>query len=363
MSLALSFLGGMAKRGMQINDEKREVQNRIDLETKLTKIREESQMRKASAARNAERSKLKEESIAMFKALGGDGVDQATLNYVTGLPTVMQNSLLEKMQGPNAVDLNALVQSQQITGDDGTMSSQFNINRDQFNKQYRVQQDTLSAEIESFSLVYANNPTQENLNKLQQLTSLAKSINGDESLERMSISTLTSLRNSYQSQAGLTEERDGKVALKRMEFGGGKEFSFLKNISDANENESSFILGGEKYSNTQTINSHLDAGVAILDDHIEEVMANRRSDKITSGKNQNVVVVSADQYYQYNQAGQIAKDQTLNKMFEIMEANNNMMIQFMNNDDLIQYEMLVGNGQNKEFYGTQETYKRLGVAM
>ena len=38
MSLALSFLGGMAKRGMQINDERREIDNRVKLQKKLTEI-------------------------------------------------------------------------------------------------------------------------------------------------------------------------------------------------------------------------------------------------------------------------------------------------------------------------------------
>jgi hypothetical protein len=91
MSLALSFLGGMAKRGMQRNDERREIDNRIELETKLTDMRLKAQARKESAARNAARSKQKEESIAMFQALGGGSIDQATLNYVTGLPTEKHN--------------------------------------------------------------------------------------------------------------------------------------------------------------------------------------------------------------------------------------------------------------------------------
>lgn len=363
MSLALSFLGGMAQRGMQVNDEKREVKNRLELETKLTNMREESAMRKASAARNAERAKLKEESLAMFKVLGGDGVDQSTLDYVTGLPTPVQNSLLEKMQGPNAVDLNALVQSKQITGDDGVMSSQFKINKEQFNKQYRVQQDTLSAEIESFSLVYANNPTQENLSKLQQLTSLAKTISGDKSLERMSTSTLASVRNAFLVQSGSGVDRDGKFAMKMMEFDGRKEFSFLKDISDAFAYEKAFYLEGENYSNVETINAHINSGVSILNDNIEEVIANKRSAKVTSGDNQNVIVIPPNDYYAYDDEGNTDKDKTIKNMFSIMGSNSNMMIQFMNKNDTVQYEMLVGNGTNKEFYGTQETYALLGVSM
>ena len=38
MSLALAFLGGMAKRGMQLNDEQREIDNRVELQKKLTEI-------------------------------------------------------------------------------------------------------------------------------------------------------------------------------------------------------------------------------------------------------------------------------------------------------------------------------------
>ena len=55
MSLALSFLGGMARRGMQINDERREIDNRVELQKKLTEIETKARMRRESAARNAAR--------------------------------------------------------------------------------------------------------------------------------------------------------------------------------------------------------------------------------------------------------------------------------------------------------------------
>jgi hypothetical protein len=353
MSLALSFLGGMAKRGMQRNDERREIDNRIELETKLTDMRLKAQARKESASRNASRSKQKEEAITMFQALGGGNVDQATLNYVTGLPAALQNSLLEKMQGPNAVDLNALIKMQTITGEDGTSSSpQFGINKEQFNKQYRVQQDTLAAEIDSFSLVYANSPTPENQQKLQQLIDVSKTINGKESLERMSHSTLISIRKAQQLQTGIAEEINGVIGLKRLDYSDNKAFGFLQDMSDTFKNEEELLLGGEKYSNNETINAHINNGKSIMDQHVNEVMSTMRN----SGDQSATVPINSIDYYKYNNQDVYDPRATFEAIMEIASQHNNKMIDFVApGQEGIQFTILVGDGGQGQFHMTTDT--------
>lgn len=341
MSLALSFLGGMAQRGMQVNDEKREIKNRLELETKLTNMREESQMRKASAARNAERSKLKEESIAMFKALGGDGVDQSTLDYVTGLPTAVQNSLLEKMQGPNAVDLSTLIKTQQITGRDGTEAPSMSLNMEQFNKQYRQQQDTLSGEIES--LLLSN--SEEDHARAMILIKRSHLINPPKNGLELTESDLRSHRKGFLTQLNMTENVNGELQLKMMEINGTKEFNFLRDLSSAMGAESEYYNSVSAYAGQENVKGWVGSGDRIIQEHVGRVVSKARTSNT-------MVQVTPNQYIVPNDA-----EATQANINRIMQEQNNAVVQFMQQTNIQgqrelvpQMTIVIGDSSNGEFY-------------
>ena len=353
MSLALSFLGGMAKRGMQLNDEQREIDNRIELQKKLTEIETKARMRRESAARNAARAKQKQEAIATFQALGGGNIDQATLDYVTGLPAELQNSLLAKMQGPNAVDLSSLIKVQQITGEDGTTPS-MSLNMEQFNKQYRVQQDTLADEFQSLGIQYLRNPTEENKQKMIQVHGLISEFAEPKDKRTMAISTLQSTHDFYLTQNGLTEERDGKIVLKQKEFDGSKPFSFIKSYQNAVNTETEFFKTQDEYDNVPEIQRHLQGVNSSLDNQINEVIQG------VSAGNQAVKfvqVLNIEDYYQYNQMGVPDRGNILQQIMNDAFKINNKVIQIKQNDRTI-YEM-IGTGDMPIM--TQDTLRRMGL--
>jgi hypothetical protein len=313
MSLALSFLGGMAKRGMQRNDERREIDNRIELETKLTDMRLKAQARKESAARNAARSKQKEESIAMFQALGGGSIDQATLNYVTGLPTEIQNSLLGKMQGPNAVDLGTLIKTQQITGKDGTETPSMSLDMEQFNKQYRQQQDTLSGEIES--LLLSN--SEEDHARAMTLIKRSHLINPPKKGTELSESDLRSHRNGFLNQYNMTENINGQIQLKMMEMDGTKEFNHLRDLSAAMQGESSYYNSVDAYAGQTNVQGWIESGERVIQEHVGRVVSKARDDNKIVQVQPNQYIVAGD------------NDATQANMQRIMAENNKSVVQFM----------------------------------
>jgi len=362
MSLALSFLGGMAQRGMQINDEKREVKNRLELETKLTNMRMKAQARKESAARNAARAKEKEEAIAMFKAFGGPNMDKGMLEYVTSLPTVAQNSLLEKAQGENAVDLSTLIKVQQVTGDDGTQSSDYSINMEQFNKQYRVKQDTLANEFQSLGIQYLDNPTEENKQKMIKVHNLISEFREPKDGRTMSVATLQSTHDFFLMQNGLATKRDGKIDLKKKEWDGIKPFTFIKGYQNAVNTQTKFFSTENEYDNVPEIQRHLEGVNSTLDNQINEVIQG-----VTAGNKDGVdkdtkavklvQVLNVEDYYQYNQMGVPDKKNLLQQIMNAAFKIDNKVIQVKQDDRTI-YEM-IGTGDHPIM--TQDTLRRLGL--
>ena len=71
--MLLDFLGGMARQGTKILDEKREIQNKIDLTEKLTEIELKAKQRAAANARAAKRKENTMNAMQMLLPLtGGD---------------------------------------------------------------------------------------------------------------------------------------------------------------------------------------------------------------------------------------------------------------------------------------------------
>ena len=71
--MLLDFLGGMARQGTKILDEKREIQNKIDLTEKLTEIELKAKQRAAANARAAKRKENTMNAMEMLLPLtGGD---------------------------------------------------------------------------------------------------------------------------------------------------------------------------------------------------------------------------------------------------------------------------------------------------
>lgn len=341
MSLALSFLGGMARRGMQLNDEQREIDNRVELQKKLTEIETKARMRRESAARNAARTKQKQEAIATFQALGGGNVDQATLDYVTGLPTEIQNSLLGKMQGPNAVDLGTLIKTQQITGKDGTETSTMSLNMEQFNKQYRQQQDTLSGEIES--LLLSDNP--EDHARAMTLIKRSHLINPPKNGLELSESDLRSHRNGFLTQLNMTENVNGELQLKMMEIDGTKEFNYLRDLSAAMTAEAEYYNSVEPYAAQSNVKGWIGSGDRIIQEHVGRVVSKARTEN-------KVVQIQPNQYIVPNN-----NEATQANMQKIMAENNQKVVQFMQ-QVMIQGQreltpkltIVIGDSTNGEFY-------------
>ena len=341
MSLALAFLGGMAKRGMQLNDEKREIDNRVELQHKLTEIETKARMRRESAARNAARTKQKQEAIATFQALSGGTIDQGTLDYVTGLPTEIQNSLLGKMQGPNAVDLSTLIKTQQITGRDGTETASMSLNMEQFNKQYRQQQDTLSGEIES--LLLSN--SEEDHARAMTLIKRSHLINPPKNGLELTESDLRSHRKGFLTQLNMTENVNGELQLKMMEINGTKEFNFLRDLSSAMGAESEYYNSVTAYSGQENVKGWIGSGDRIIQEHVGRVVSKARTDNT-------MVQVTPNQYIVPNDA-----EATQANINRIMQEQNNAVVQFMQQTtiqgqrELVpQMTIVIGDSSNGEFY-------------
>ena len=341
MSLALSFLGGMARRGMQINDERREIDNRVELQKKLTEIETKARMRRESAARNAARDKRKQEAIATFQALGGGNIDQATLDYVTGLPVDIQNALIGKMQGPNAVDLGTLIKTQQITGKDGTETPTMSLNMEQFNKQYRQQQDTLSGEIES--LLLSDNP--EDHARAMTLIKRSHLINPPKNGLELSESDLRSHRNGFLTQLNLTENVNGELQLKMMEINEGKEFNYLRDLSAAMNEEASYYTSVEPYAGQANVQGWIGSGKRIVNEHVGRVVSKARNDNT-------IVQISPNQYIVPDN-----DEATQANINRILQQQTNAVLQFME-QTMIQGQrelipkmtIVIGDSANGEFY-------------
>jgi len=342
MSLALSFLGGMAKRGMQLNDERREIDNRVELQQKLTEIETKARMRRESAARNSARAKQKQEAIATFQALGGGNIDQGTLDYVTGLPVDIQNALIGKMQGPNAVDLGTLIKTQQITGKDGTETPSMSLNMEQFNKQFRQQQDTLSAEIESLLL----SDNEEDHARAMTLIKRSHLINPPKKngLE-LKESDLRSHRNGFLTQLNLTENVNGELQLKLMEINEGKEFNYLRDLSAAMSAEAEYYNSVDAYAGQANVKGWIGSGERIVNEHVGRVVSKARTDN-------KVVQIQPNQYIVPNN-----DEATQANISRIMQEQNNAVVQFMQQTmiqgqrELIpQMTIVIGDSANGEFY-------------
>ena len=179
MSLALSFLGGMAKRGMQLNDERRAIDQQIELKTKLTEIENKAAMRRASAARNKKRQDLKEASLSTWKALSGPNYDEAQVEWAASQTPELQELMLQQVT--NGADFNALVKMNQVTGDDGTVSSQFYLDRDLLFKKQEAEAKTMEERLnqESLKLLNETDPVkiqkhEDNIAKIISIMSLSK---------------------------------------------------------------------------------------------------------------------------------------------------------------------------------------------
>ena len=71
--MLLSLLGGMAKRGMQLNDERRAIEQQIELTKKLEDIKDEYAQRRAARASAAkERANAKKYMGMLMPLVGGD---------------------------------------------------------------------------------------------------------------------------------------------------------------------------------------------------------------------------------------------------------------------------------------------------
>jgi hypothetical protein len=71
--MLLSLLGGMAKRGMQLNDERRAIEQQIELTKKLEDIKDEyAQRRAARASASKARSNAKKYMGMLMPLVGGD---------------------------------------------------------------------------------------------------------------------------------------------------------------------------------------------------------------------------------------------------------------------------------------------------
>ena len=341
MSLALAFLGGMAKRGMQLNDEQREIDNRVELQQKLTEIETKARMRRESAARNAARDKRKQEAIATFQALGGGNIDQATLDYVTGLPVDIQNALIGKMQGPNAVDLGTLIKTQQITGKDGTETPTMSLNMEQFNKQYRQQQDTLSGEIESLLL----SDNEEDHARAMTLIKRSHLINPPKNGLELSESDLRSHRNGFLTQLNLTENVNGELQLKMMEINEGKEFNYLRDLSAAMRAEAEYYNSVDAYAGQANVKGWIGSGDRIIQEHVGRVVSKARTDNKIVQIQPNQYIVAGD------------NDTTQANMQRIMAENNQSVVQFME-QIMVQGQrelapkvtIVIGDAANGEFY-------------
>ena len=163
MSLALSFLGGMAKRGMQLNDERRAIDQQIELKTKLTEIENKAAMRRASAARNQKRQDIKENSLSTWKALSGPNYDEATVEWAASQTPELQELMMQQIY--NGADMDALVKMNQVTGDDGTMSSQFYLDRDVLFAKQEAEAKTMEERLEQESLKLLNETDPANIQK------------------------------------------------------------------------------------------------------------------------------------------------------------------------------------------------------
>lgn len=342
MSLALSFLGGMARRGMQINDEQREIDNRVELQKKLTEIETKARMRRESAARNAARDKRKQEAIATFQALGGGNIDQATLDYVTGLPVDIQNALIGKMQGPNAVDLGTLIKTQQITGRDGTETPRMSLNMEQFNKQYRQKQDTISAEIESLLLSDDPEDHKAAMELIPKWHILNPPKNKDQKLTE---SDLRSHRNGYLKQLNLTENVNGELQLKLMEINGETEFNYLRDLSAAMNEEASYYNSVEPYAGQANVQGWIGSGKRIVNEHVGRVVSKARNDNT-------IVQISPNQYIVPDN-----DEATQANINRILQQQTNAVLQFME-QTMIQGQrelipkmtIVIGDSANGEFY-------------
>lgn len=150
MSLALSFLGGMAKRGMQLNDERRAIDQQIELKTKLTEIENKAAMRRASAARNQKRQDLKEESLATWKALSGPNYDEAQVEWAASQTPQLQELMLQQIY--DGADMDALIMSRQIIGDDGAATTDYYLDTAEVFKKKDEQAATVEAELNRIHL-------------------------------------------------------------------------------------------------------------------------------------------------------------------------------------------------------------------
>lgn len=351
MSLALSFLGGMAKRGMQLNDEQREIDNRIELQKKLTEIETKARMRRESAARNAARDKLKQEAIATFQALGGGNIDQATLDYVTGLPVDIQNALIGKMQGPNAVDLGTLIKTQQITGKDGTEIPRMSLNMEQFNKQYRQQQDTLSAEIES--LLLSDDP--EDHASAMTLIKRSHLINPPKKKElELKESDLRSHRNGFLTQLNLTENVNGELQLKLMEINGKTEFNYLRDLSAAMNEEAEYYNSVAPYAAQANVKGWIGSGERIVDEHVNRVISNAKNENKVKVVNPNLYRNPGDENNSETIMRNIFKvfqddpSQYTNSVVTVMEQGSSD--EFGNRILLPKLTIVIGDVMNSEYY-------------
>lgn len=71
--MLLSFLGGMAKRGMQLNDERRAIDQQVELTRKLEGIKDEFAQRRASrAAASRAKANAKKYMGMLMPLVGGD---------------------------------------------------------------------------------------------------------------------------------------------------------------------------------------------------------------------------------------------------------------------------------------------------
>tara|TARA_E500000305_G_C4011201_1_gene232911 strand:+ start:71 stop:1165 length:1095 start_codon:yes stop_codon:yes gene_type:complete len=179
MSLALSFIGGMAKRGMQLNDERRAIDQQIELKTKLSEIENKAAMRRASAARNQKRQDTKENALSTWKALSGPNYDEATVEWAASQTPELQQLMLQQVT--DGADFNALVKMNQVTGDDGTSSSQFYLDRDLLFKQKEAEAKTMEERLnqESLKLLNETDPVKiqkhnDNIAKIISIISLSK---------------------------------------------------------------------------------------------------------------------------------------------------------------------------------------------
>ena len=149
MSLALSFLGGMAKRGMQLNDERRAIDQQIELKTKLTEIENKAAMRRASAARNQKRQEDKEAALSTWKALGGN-LDESQIEWAASQTPELRQIMLDQVAAGK--DISALIMSRQIVGDDGIDTTDYYLDTAEVFKKKDEQAATVEAELNRIHL-------------------------------------------------------------------------------------------------------------------------------------------------------------------------------------------------------------------